>query len=179
MFEGQKEERQLSSTTNSTIDKDRWRSSTTILDSVYKDLSKSILTIDDLSVLSSSRNNLHKSTTSESNISENRLKRNSFKEEYAFLTKQPLPASINSLNHSSPGKENQADNHPMDLGQQPNQNQKGGVRKTKLSSLKRTATPQTNPQPQGTWPGVSASTGADPVASYSGMVSHQACSKVP
>lgn len=44
-----KRERQNSSNTTSS-DKERWRSSTTILDSLYKDLSKSILTIDDVSV---------------------------------------------------------------------------------------------------------------------------------
>lgn len=38
-----KRERQISAT-----EQERWRSSTTILDSLYKDLSKSILTIDDV-----------------------------------------------------------------------------------------------------------------------------------
>ncbi|KAI1732986.1 filopodia upregulated, FAM65 domain-containing protein [Ditylenchus destructor] len=135
-----KRERQTSTSTCGT-DKDRWRSSTTILDSLYKDLSKSILTIDDLSVLSSSRNNLNK--TSDDDKSSRRLKRNSSaKAESITISRQPSgqllneqsrekSASISHLAGDSPAKKSStADaNAPV--------TQKGVVRKTKLSSLKR------------------------------------------
>ena len=56
------------------LEKDGWRSSTAILDNMYRDISKSIPAIDDLTglkTLSSSKQNLHKSTASESHVNSN------------------------------------------------------------------------------------------------------------
>uniref|UniRef100_A0AC35FLQ6 FAM65 N-terminal domain-containing protein n=1 Tax=Panagrolaimus sp. PS1159 TaxID=55785 RepID=A0AC35FLQ6_9BILA len=53
------------------LEKDKWRSSTVMLDDMYRDISKSIPTIDDLTALkslSNSKQHLHKTTNSESHI---------------------------------------------------------------------------------------------------------------